>query len=115
MTRISTLVWMLVIVVAAFLLYQVKYEVQRVRTDIAKISRELQQERESLDVVTAEWAYLNRPERLQKLAEKHLSFQSLTVQQVADTAALPFPRQLEVRGQSDDNYIPAAAVAEDVR
>jgi hypothetical protein len=112
MTRLSTLVWMLVIVVAAFLLYRVKYDVQRVRIDIAKTMHELEQERESLDVVTAEWAYLNRPDRLQRLAEKHFNAQSLRVSQVAEVEAIPFPRHMEAKADVDGQYLPAAMMSE---
>lgn len=112
MTRLSTLVWMLSIVVAAFFLYQVKYDVQRVRTEIAKVTRELEQERESLDVVAAEWAYLSRPQRLQQLAQKHLSAESLMVHQVAEVEAISFPKRMEASTELDNGYTPASALVE---
>jgi hypothetical protein len=112
MTRLSTLVWMLSIVVAAFLLYQVKYDVQRVRTEIAKVTHELGQERESLDVVAAEWAYLSRPERLRQLSKKHLSAESLMVHQVAEVEAIGFPKRLEASKELDSGYTPASVLVE---
>lgn len=91
--KLSTLVWMLVIVVASFMLYKVKYQVQAVKNEIAATSRELEREREALHVVNAEWAYLNRPQRLQVLASKYLASTDLTVNQIAEVEEIPFPNQ----------------------
>ncbi len=108
MTRLSTTLWVLVIMVAALSLYQVKYEVQRVRAEIASVAQLLEQEHETLDVIAAEWAYLSRPERLQRLAQKHLSAQTMMVQQVADVEAIAFPPRLEA--SLPGAVVPASAV-----
>ncbi len=107
MSRLSIIaIWVAVIVVAAFGLYRVKYEVQSIRAQIAETSQELAQERESLHVVAAEWAYLNRPERLRKLADKYLTGGELTVSQVAEVEAIPFPAQMQAAAEiEEDNHI----------
>lgn len=87
------ILWMLVIVVATFMLYKVKYEVLSLKREVAETARELEQQRRALHVVAAEWAYLNRPERLKTLAQKYLASSELTVDQVADIEYLPFPGQ----------------------
>lgn len=93
MTRLSiAAIWAIVIVVSAFGLFRVKYEVQSIRAQIIETNKELAQEKESLHVVSAEWAYLNRPERLQQLADKYLVGDTqITVAQVAEIGAIPFP------------------------
>lgn len=108
MNRLSTVVWMFLIVAAAFLLYMVKYQVQYLRQQVAENTRELETEREGLHVVAAEWAYLNRPERLQVLAQKYLASSEMMVNQVADIQAIPFPRQLQAAASDDDGIQPAA-------
>jgi cell division protein FtsL len=91
MNRLSIIcLWFMVIVVCAFGVYRMKYEVQFIRTQIVETTQELAQEKESLHVVAAEWAYLNRPERLQQLADKYLTNAQLTVAQVAEVEAIPF-------------------------
>lgn len=100
MMRISTLLWVIVLSVSAFALYKVKFQVQTLRGQIAEVSRDLERERESLNVVAAEWAYLNRPDRLQKLADTYLSTQAVTVEQIADVQAIPFPHVLEAKAQT---------------
>lgn len=82
-----------VIVVAAFMLYRVKYEVQALKSQIVQVSLELEQEREMLHVEAAEWSYLNRPENLKRLADKYLDGKNVTVEQVAEVGAIGFPRQ----------------------
>ena len=65
MQKFAPLLWVFVVVVAAFMLYKSKYEVQALKTQIAETTIELEREKQALHVVAAEWAYLNRPERLQ--------------------------------------------------
>ncbi|MDX1974170.1 MAG: hypothetical protein SFT92_00685 [Rickettsiales bacterium] len=94
MARISTIVWLLIIVVATFSLYLVKYQVHAIRQQITDISKQLEVEKEGLHVVAAEWAYLNRPQRLQNLSSKYLGNTGLTVDRVADLEAIPFSATL---------------------
>lgn len=91
MNRLSTLLWMVVIVGAAFGLYVVKYQVQSIRSQINETARALEAEKEALHVAAAEWAYLNRPQRLRELSQKYLVGSApLTVEQVAEVEAIPF-------------------------
>jgi hypothetical protein len=93
MNRFATLIWMIVVVVAAFLLYMVKYQVQNLHTQVVETERKLAEEKEALHVIAAEWAYLNRPERLRSLSAKYLSSTEVTVDQIAEIEAVPFPQQ----------------------
>ncbi len=85
------LVVVMVIVVAAFGLYQVKYRVHTLRTQIADVQQQIEAEREHLHVVAAEWTYLTRPDRLKRLAERYTQLQPLSSRQVvAGVEAIPF-------------------------
>lgn len=103
MMRFTTLIWVVVLSVSAFALYKVKFQVQTLRGQIAEVSQELARERESLNVVAAEWAYLNRPDRLQKLAEAYLNYEAVTVEHIADIQAIPFPQVMEAKVQNQPN------------
>lgn len=111
MGRFSTMIWMLVIVAAAFLLYQSKYQVQSLKNQVADVSRELEQEKEAMHVVAAEWAYLNRPERLRQLSAQYLSSTDLTVDQVAEIEMIPFPGQMQASADDGDSIRPVAVRA----
>ena len=92
-SRYVTLLWMVVIVIAMFGLYQVKYKVQALQVEVAETERKLTEAREALHVVSAEWAYLNRPERLQYLSKKYLSLVSVDQRKIGQVAAIPFSSQ----------------------
>lgn len=60
-----------IVVVAASWTYKANYEVQEAESRIAHLQREIDRERSKIAVLGAEWAYLNRPERLRALAETY--------------------------------------------
>lgn len=94
MNRITiAAIWVCVIVIASFGLYRVKYEVQSLKAQVAQATQDMEEEKELLHVEAAEWAYLNRPENLKKLADKYLDGKNVTVGQVAEVEAIAFPRQ----------------------
>ncbi len=101
-------IWAVVIMGAAFTLYRVKYEVQSLKAQVVAASLEITQEKELLHVEAAEWAYLNRPEHLRKLADKYLSGKNLTVDQVAVIEAISFHKQAVAIADNIDVRSPAA-------
>lgn len=104
MRRLSTVIWMLVIVAAAFMLYMVKYQVMSLKSQVAETSHQLESEKEALHVVAAEWAYLNRPERLQALAAQYLPpAADITADKVAEIEAIPYPKQTVASAVPDEN------------
>ena len=107
MSRIPTVLWILVIVVASFMLYQLKYHVQALERQVAQTSHQLEAEKEALHVSAAEWAYLNRPERLERLAQQYLGEDALTVSQIASTQDIPFPVSMQA-SLSGEEVTPAS-------
>jgi hypothetical protein len=87
--HVATLICMICFGVAVSGLYFVKYAVQGVQRDVASLQTELKGERESLHLLNAEWAYLNRPERLHALSEKHLALAPLDSRQIQEIGVLP--------------------------
>ncbi|WOI55330.1 cell division protein FtsL [Palleronia sp. LCG004] len=53
----------------AFWAYSENYETQEVLKSVDRLQSRIGAERETLSILRAEWAYLNRPERLRDLAE----------------------------------------------
>ena len=87
--RLSLVIWLIVAGAVALGLYQVKYEVQRLEEELHQVRSDIRQDRVALHVLEAEWAYLNRPERLQRLASKYLDMGPAGARQVAAVTALP--------------------------
>ena len=88
MGRITTVIWMASIAIAAFGLYIVKYTVADLKREVDLVEAQVKQERESLHLLNAEWAYLNRPERLRSLADAHLNVAPVQVQQIQPIQSL---------------------------
>jgi cell division protein FtsL len=72
MLRFVNICLVLGLVALAYVIYQVKYEARALDEDIASLNKEIDTERDSLAVLRAEWSLLNRPERIERLAEKYL-------------------------------------------
>lgn len=88
--RLSTILWVVMLITGACGLYMVKYKVQSVRAEVIATERQLAEEKRNMHVLTAEWAYLTRPERLRTLAGKYLNMQPMRGQQIAEFSSLPY-------------------------
>ena len=117
MKRPLTVLAFVLIGLVALGLYQLKYEVMRLEGRKADYDRAIAAEREAIQVLKAEWSYLNRPQRLDELAERHLDLAPVEVRQLgaldelavrhgalareAGAAPLPEPRPQERANEED--------------
>lgn len=65
------LVGFAMIVAMAFWSYRMNYETQDRVELVSALQRDIVRERAAITVLQAEWAYLNAPERLARLADEH--------------------------------------------
>jgi hypothetical protein len=89
MIRRSTLLWLIAAVLIGCGLYQLKYEVQAKEELLARLNRQIQVEQEAIHVLHAEWAFLNRPDRLGDLASRYLEMNPITPTQLGRVGAIP--------------------------
>lgn len=89
MSAPSPVFWVVLIVGLALGLFQIKHAVQRLEDELAALNHDLLASEEATHVLRAEWAYLNRPERLAKLAGRHLDLEPATAQQVGGFDMVP--------------------------
>ena len=80
--------------------YAMKYEVERLGERLASLQRKLAQQEEMLQVLEAEWTFLNRPERLKDLAARHLNLKPVAVRQLTAIDTLPFRPSALVRTET---------------
>lgn len=77
------------LVSSAFYAYGIKYETTLEAEQLQKIRMKAQRERDAIAVLKAEWQFLNRPDRLQALADRHLDLQPFSVTQVVRASDIP--------------------------
>lgn len=83
-----------VCVIAAFVLaaidvYKIKYESTLQAERVAKLRAEIRREREAIAALRAEWSRLDRPDRIQELAGRHLTLRPIETKQFDGLASLP--------------------------
>lgn len=83
------------VVIAAFWSYKVTYRTQAELEDVADLRRAIADEREAIAVLSAEWAWLNAPDRLEALVIENneaLALRPMEPDRFADLLELPAPQ-----------------------
>lgn len=96
----------LLVIGLAFWAYHENYATQETLGEIEDLQQEIGLKREQLAMLKAEWAYLNRPDRLRDLAE--LNFESLGLLPLApeqfgrvDQVSYPIEKAVDITGAVD--------------
>ena len=94
MKTLSYLVVSIVVLALAFWAYHVNYATKDRLAELRALNGEIADLQEGLSVLRAEWAYLNRPDRLRELV--NLNFTSLQLlplapEQFGAVAQVPYP------------------------
>jgi cell division protein FtsL len=82
MLRLVNICLVLALVALAYVIYEGKYEARTLDEDISGLRKEIETERDAVAVLRAEWSLLNRPERIERLAKKHLKLNPARPQQL---------------------------------
>lgn len=98
--------------------YTIKYQTIYRSDQIAKLTRQIQQERDGLNVQRAEWEHLTRADRLAPLADKYIAeLEATRPNQMVSFAQLPeraqrgdeIGKKLEALGLSEPTNTPSAS------
>ncbi len=87
MTRLGAVFWFVLVVVAGFTTFKVKYAVQDIEDQLNRVRRHTIAEQQEIRVLTAEWTYLNQPERLADLNRRFLGLGPIAAKQLQRTIA----------------------------
>jgi cell division protein FtsL len=101
MNRPAILLWLGITVALAFGVFIVAYEVRHMEEERDALTRTITVNQKAIHVLAAEWSYLNRPDRLKKLAARHLDLHPIEGSQLISLGALP-------RREGSDAPVPAA-------
>lgn len=84
------LFWLVLIGGAGAFLFQTAYQVQGLEEELVSLNRQIVREQESIQILKAEWSYLNTPTRLEKLAREYLQLQPSEARQfIAKADSVP--------------------------
>jgi hypothetical protein len=88
MIRPLTLVSLIAAAGAGLHLYQVKHSVSMLDRELREMNRQTEVVRERTQILRAEWALLNEPDRLRQVAQRHLALEPMAPAQFIRDAEL---------------------------
>lgn len=89
MIRGMTLLWAALALIVSVGLFLLKYEVGTLEDRLAGLNRDIYQNQQTIHVLKAEWSYLNDPDRLRELNDRHLGLTTVAPARVAQIDTLP--------------------------
>lgn len=90
--RISSIITLFIAGVAGLILFQTSQNVQRAESQLRNVQESLLKEQEMVRVLETEWDYLNRPDRIEELAQQHLKMQRPAPESlVSNSRSVPVP------------------------
>ncbi len=107
MTRLGFALSMIAVVATAAWAYHVNYRTKTTLGQVDRLRSQIAAEREAVEVLRVEWAYLNAPARLARLVAQHndrLGLEPMGPQQFDEVAAIPFPPRTP--GTAPDDVAP---------
>ena len=82
MLRLLNAVLVIGLLVAAYFMYALEHKTRSGQRDIARIKTQILEEQESQRLLTAEWSFLTRPDRVEHLSQKYLKLGVTAPQQI---------------------------------
>ncbi|MBO0343704.1 cell division protein FtsL [Roseibium limicola] len=92
MVRYLNIFFVLLVVVGAAALYDMKLGAKDSASRVAELQREIEAEQQSIRSLKAEWSVLNQPDRLQGLVDRYndvLELEPLDAHQIVSAEELP--------------------------
>lgn len=106
MLRLLNILAILGLIGTAAWAYSIKYETIYYAEQVKKLEKRLDRERDAITVLRAEWQHINKPARLQVLADRHLQLQAMQATQIAKATDLPVkPKEQDVLGSRIDQLL----------
>jgi len=115
MVRTLNILFILAVVIGAATVYDLKLAATKSAERVAELQRQIDEERDAIRHLKAEWSLLNKPDRLQTLVERYndyLQLEPLDVKQIVTPEDLPArPVMLEpIGGDQMGGYAGSSAV-----
>lgn len=112
MLRLLNVLAILGLIGTAAWAYSIKYETIYYAEQVKKLEKRLDRERDAISVLRAEWQHINKPTRLQILADRHLQLQALQATQIGKVDDLPAkPKEQDPLGSKLDQLLTGSVPA----
>jgi hypothetical protein len=85
----SALFWIGLTAAAGAVLFETSYEVQGLEEQLASLNHKIVVEQEAIQILKAEWSFLNDPTRLESLAREHLALKPIDARQFVALDIVP--------------------------
>ncbi len=95
MLRTFDIILIGLMIAAAAVTYKIKHDAEKQMAQVSKLERMIADERDTIDLLKADWSLLTQPNRLQKLVESfqgQLDLQQMEAQQIVTINDLPQPK-----------------------
>jgi cell division protein FtsL len=89
MIRITTLLWVALLVIAGGTVMHVSYQVRQVERHLSQLNHDTRQEQDKLRILSAEWDTLNDPHRIDELSKRYLSLEPTPIARVVSLDQIP--------------------------
>jgi len=109
----TTVLFLLLAVGLALVLFSVKYQVQDLEEELSQLNAEIANERQATHVLKAEFSYLTDAARLRRLSDQFLDLEPVQPRQIGSFAALSAipDRNLETSRDTSNPMNPPALPA----
>jgi cell division protein FtsL len=74
----------LLVVLMLAAIYSVKYETWQLRREAHRLENQIAEEKRAIAILRADWAYLSRPERIERLARQYLKMAPAKPSQIVE-------------------------------
>ncbi len=101
----SDFLWLGLAAFAGVSLFSTSYRVQSLKDEKIALERQIVTEHDGIQVLKAEWSFLNDPARLEQLASNYLALKPIVATQIAGFDVLP-PRPVTVPASLNDTLAP---------
>ena len=109
MLRFINICLVVALLALAYVIYDGKYQARALDEDIVGLRKDIDTEQDAVAVLRAEWSLLNRPERIERLATKHLKLAPARPQQIVTLDTVSDNDFERVRTEAADDTLPAAS------
>jgi len=89
MIRRSMVLWVILASLFGAAMFLIKHEVQVREAWLDTLRREILTSQQAIQVLRAEWSYLNQPVRIEALIRRHMDLRPTDTVQIADIDTLP--------------------------